>query len=83
MRFLRGFVVIRGGVPYPNMGYLEGCGVHTLRYKESLRPPQMIRRCVTIHLQRPKSGHPKHFFPFHVQVEQYVLSICQSPRLVL
>lgn len=24
MRFLRGFMVIRGGGPYPNMGYLGG-----------------------------------------------------------
>ena len=32
MRFLRGFMVIRGGVHYPNMGYLGGAGVYTLRY---------------------------------------------------
>lgn len=26
MRFLRGFMVIRGGGPYPNVGYLGGTG---------------------------------------------------------
>lgn len=42
------------------------------------------------HLQRQKSGHPRHFFPFPVQVEklvlltaQFLLLAVQSVRLFL
>nr|DAY55580.1 MAG TPA: hypothetical protein [Caudoviricetes sp.] len=83
MRFLRGFMVIRGG-GYPTLyGVFRGYGVHTLRYKESFRPPQMIRRCVTRHLQCPKSGHPKHFFLFRVEVGLSAHAVVLSPLLAL